>query len=770
MVILVVVESKAKTQKINQILGKGYNTIACYGHMLDLDPKKMSVDLKTFEPTYIPIKGKEEVIKDLKKQYKNAEDIIICSDLDAEGETIAYEIKNILKLKDEKRAVFVSITSDVILKEINNTRKIDMMLVESQQTRRVLDRIIGYEISPILWKTIGTSLSAGRVQSVTVRLIIDKENEIKKFFENEIPSYFKFNAIFNPNIEAILVENEKQFKVKSYDDAQLILGKCSKSSFIVYDIKKKDSFRNPPSPFMTATLQQEALRKLGFNVKKTMSIAQHLYESGYITYMRTDSLSIAKEAMDEIRETIINNFGEKYYREKNYTKKSGAGAHECIRPAHTTKRTIEKNKYGEDGEKLYDLIWKRTVACQMSPAKLDVTKILIDISKLKDYKFMSEFENIIFDGYLKVYGKEEKIINIDVKKNDELKCKEITAIQDYKKPPYRYDEASLVKTLSSDEYNIGRPSTYASIIDKIETRNYVKKDNIEGIEKEKIIIKWDGKISEEKEKIRIGKEMNKFVPTDLGKVVTHFLVENFKEIMDYEFTEEMEKKLDKIAEGKLRYKKVISEFYEKFHPLVENLKDKSKELKEKNTRVLGKHTNGWEIVATIARFGAVVKMCNPDDKKDCSYAPIKEPLTLETITLDDAIKLFEYPKYLGKYKEKDVKLMKGKFGFYLKFGKENISYENKDTEIKELDEAIKIINEKQKGKLWEETDKKGTVYTVLDGKFGKYVKIKPKKGKSSNVKIPEGFDLNEMNIDKVYEFIENKKKSFRKRFTKKNKE
>ena len=773
MVILVIVESNAKTKKIDTILGDNYKTIASFGHVIDLDPKKMSIDFETFEPTYITIKGKEDVVSKLKKEYKNSDDILLASDPDREGEAIAWTISTILKLKNPKRVAFDSITKDVVKNAIDNPREIDMNLVHAQQARRILDRIIGYEISPILWRTIGMSLSAGRVQSVVVRLIIERENEIKDFFQSDISSYFKFTAIFKPNLESVLTKNNKQVKIEGKDDAMIILGKCSKSTFKVGEIEKKNSFRNPSPPFSTASFQQEASKKLGFSVKKTMTIAQHLYESGYITYMRTDSTNISKEAMEEIKETVLDMFGEKYFREKIYKSKKAntQEAHEAIRPTHPKNMKIEKNKYGEDGDKLYNLIWKRTMASQMSPAKLEIIDILIDISNLKEYKFISEFENIIFDGYMKVYGKEEKTTEIKVNKGDVLDCNEIKATQEYKRPPTRYDEASLVKELSPEHLNIGRPSTYSTIIEKIQDRNYVKKEDINGFEKEKVILRWNGKkIIEENEKIMLGKEINKFIPTDLGKVVTEFLVSNFKEIMDFEFTADMEVKLDNIAEGKISSKKVLSLFYDKFHPLVEELKKKTKELKNEHTRELGKHPNGFDIIATIARFGAVVKMCNPENKKDCVFAPIKEPLTIETITLDDAIKLLEYPKKLGEYEGKEVKLMKGKFGFYIKHGKENVSFDNKENSDENkitLEKAIEFIKEKQKGKLWEDIDKKGTTYTALEGKFGKYVKVKPTKGKSRNVKIPDDLDVKDLTIDKVIELL-SKKKKFRK-FTKKNK-
>jgi len=401
----------------------------------------------------------------------------------------------------------------------------------------------------------------------------------------------------------------------------------------------------------------------------------------------------------------------------------------------------------------------------MAPAKLEILDILISISKLKDYFFISEFESIIFDGFMKIYGKEKTIVDIKVKKDDVLEYDEIIASQEYKKPPIHYDEGSLIKTLSPDNLNIGRPSTYASIIEKIQERNYVKKDDIAGIVKDKIILKLkEKKINEEKETINIGKEINKFISTDLGKIVNDFLVTNFAEIMEYEFTAEMEKKLDEIAEGKIAYKKVLKTFYDKFHPLVLELKDKIKEIKNENTRLLGQHPKtGFDIITTIARFGAVVKMCNPKDKKDCVYAPIKEPLTITNITLEDALKLLEYPKILGEYAGEKVKLSKGKYGFYIKFGKTNVS--TGEREDVSLEEAIKMIEDKKKSILWSAEDK-NAIYTVQEGKFGKYVKLKPKKGtRTINVKIPDDLDIKDLTIDKVYILLE--KKKTRRRFKKK---
>lgn len=764
--ILVVVESPAKIKKFNDILGSKYKTMASVGHIIDLDPKKMSVDLKTFIPTYITIKGKDSVVEKLKEAYAKADDILLASDLDREGEAISWTIKEVLKLKNPKRITTDSITKEAILKAVENPRKIDMNLVHSQQARRILDRIIGYEISPILWKTIGMALSAGRVQSVVVRLIVERETEITKFFNSKLMTFFKITALFEKNIKADLVENKKIVKIDNIDDARDIINKCSKSDFKVTEISKKDSYRNPPPPFTTASLQQEASRKLSFNVKKTMAIAQHLYEEGYITYMRTDSINISKEGMKEIKESILELYGSNYYREKIYKSKGNTQeAHECIRPTHPKRKSIAENKYGDDGKRLYNLIWKRTMACQMSPAKLEITTILIDISKVKKYKFMSEFENVIFDGFLKIYEKEEETKTVKVKEGDMIDCKEIKGTQEYKKPPTRFDEASLVKQMSPEHLNIGRPSTYGNIIEKIQDRNYVKKTDIDGVKVEQFVITWNGKkILENKTDIILGKETNKLVPTNLGVIVTEFLIKYFNEIMDYEFTAEMEKSLDNIAEGKLDHNKLLKNFYKKFHPLVEKLIEKSKELKEKNTRILGKHPkNGYEITTIITRFGPAIKMCNPENKKDCVFAPIKEPLTIGTITLKDAIQLLEYPKLLGKYNEEDVKISKGKFGIYIKHGKKNISIGEKSESDITLEEAIKLIKEKEKGELWKAADKKAS-YVMLEGKYGRYVNVKPKKGKSINVKVPD--DVKEMTIEKVQELLENKKKS-RRRFIKK---
>ena len=792
--ILVIVESPGKIKKIQDLLGPGYIVMASVGHIIDLDPANMSIDIKNkFTPNYAVIEGKEKVISDLKKAMKTADDVYLASDEDREGEMIAWSLAKELGLKKPKRIAFNSITKAEIDKAIKNPREIDENLVDAQKSRRILDRIVGYEISPILWKSIRASLSAGRVQSVVARLIIDKENEIKEFYQKDSQSFFKFNGVFNEKkkkpFKALLYTSNKtsadkneeedddeiteieglrkggRAKVNS-ENAKKLLNDMTKSTFKVKNIVEKDSTRHPSAPFTTSTLQQEAAKKLGFTVKRTMTAAQKLYEEGYITYMRTDSVNLSKEALTEIKEFVTSKFGKEYHNEKQYFGKSKntQEAHEAIRPTHVKDENLtEKKKIGYDEVKLYNLIWRRAVASQMSPAKFKITNIEIEISKLKDYYYLTQIENILFQGFLRVYGfKDVENIGIDIPAiGSVLEVDNITGNEDYERPPPRFNEASLVKKLDPDNLNIGRPSTYASIINKIQERGYVILQNLEGEEKDAVTLCWDGgsKIKETSEKINIGKEQNKLVPTSVGILVNDFLVKNFPEIMDYTFTASMEDELDEIAEGKIKFVKVMDKFYKKFHPVVEKLLAAKKTEIDKLSRSLGKHpTKDLEIIATLARFGPVVKMC--ESKSKCVYAPIKPPLTIDTITLKDAVKLFEYPKLVGKYEDKPIELFKGKHGFYLKWATTKLSIETidkiKDKEKITEKEAIELLKEKRKNIYWEGKD--GTKqYTILEGPYGKYISIKdsmkPMK-KSQNVKLVEEIkNYEELTIDKVKELV-----------------
>jgi DNA topoisomerase-1 len=825
--ILVIVESPGKIEKIQKILGSNYTVMASKGHILDLHPKKMSIDInKNFEPEYFIMgsfetnsakkyQDKTQVITELKKAAKKADKVLIASDEDREGEMIAWSIARELNIdiKKKNRITFNSITKQELEKAIKSPRIIDMNLVEAQKSRRILDRIIGFEISPILWKTIGASLSAGRVQSVVVKILIDKENEIKEFFKELNTSYFKFNGLFNitkkNKLNSILYEK----KIKKNSDIKLEIAKIEdetiarnlmklfmKSEYVLSNITEKDSIRNPSPPFTTSTLVQEASRKLGFTVKQTNSSAQKLYEAGYITYMRTDSVNLSNDALENIKKYVINKYGKELYRGQNYESKAKntQEAHEACRPTDVFVENIKENKtLGNQESRLYNLIWKRSVASQMQPAKIKLTDLIIDASKVKDYCFISQISNIVFSGFLLVYDVKnlEKEVNND--EEDELDedtivdiklpkigtilgVEKISGEQEYKKPPTRYNEASLVNKLDPKNLNIGRPSTYASIINTIQERNYVNLKNIDGIEKDSLLLTWNGdkKLNEINNKIIIGKENNKLIPTSLGILVTDFLSKYFTQIVDYKFTALMEELLDKIAEGKKVWYKILEEFYNNFHPVVKKLTENNDELKNEMTRVIGVHpTLGYEILATSARFGPVIKMCITKSK--CVYAPIKEPFTKKNITLKDALKLLEYPKDIGEYNKLPITLNKGQHGLYIKWGTVKASIENlpediiiKNKENITLDEAITIIKNKRKNILWEYVDKK-IYYTILNGPYGYYIDINDtsSKIKKKSVKIPIK-ELNEeqikkLSFDKVQELIkigfENKANRYKKK-------
>lgn len=849
---LVIVESGGKIKKIQSILGSEYVVMASVGHIIDLDSKKMSVDIENnFEPQYINNPDKDKVIKELKAAAKKASDILLASDEDREGEMIAWSLASVLNIKDPKRIVFNSITKDELIKAIKNPRKIDNNMVDAQKSRRILDRIMGYELSPILWKSIGASLSAGRVQSVVVRLILDRENEINNFFQNDLTSYFKSDATFldkkgnsfqtflfstnksddddiddddkkdNTNnkkgkkdidAEEVNDDDEKQeeidkeangdikklYRAKITTESKMgeIIRAIMKSTFKLTGVKTKESLRYPSPPFTTSTLQQEAARKLGYTVKRTMNAAQKLYEAGFITYMRTDSINLSDEALASIGKFVVSEYGKEYHRKMNYKakNKNTQEAHEAVRPTDVNVKGVsEEGKIGNDEIKLYNLIWKRAVASQMSPAKFNVNIAQINISQMKDYYFVSQTEEVLFSGFLAVYNitNTEKDDDNDGDANSgnialpkvgsNLEIVNTKASQEYLKPPSRFNEASLINKLDPKNLNIGRPATYATIITKIQERNYVVKKDVEGISKESIQLFWEAgnkKINKSEKMVSIGKENNKLVPTELGRLVTDFLVKYFPKIMDYKFTAGMETQLDDIAEGKLIWHKMLDKFYKDFHKIVVDVSAKKTEIIDDNARIIGKDPDtGNDIIATIKKFGAVVYINDPSKKKQ-AYAPIKEPLTIDNITVDDAKKLLSFPITLGKYKNKSVILTKGKFGLYLKFGEDNISLKDSDiTEENaletELDDVIKyiddILKKRESYKIWEEKEDK-TIYTVLPGKvvsedkvYTPYIKVDNKSSKLNkpfNVKIPAEFINKDnsvkkeiLNLEKVKEIV-----------------
>ena len=825
---LVIVESPGKIKKLESILGPEFQVLASVGHIMDLPEKSLSIDIKNnFTPFYAELENKKKVISDLKRAQKSCSDILIATDEDREGEMIAWSIAYILGLKNSKRITFTSITKDEILNAVSKPRKIDLALVDAQKTRRILDRIVGYEISPILWKSIGQSLSAGRVQSVVTRLIVDREKEIEEFFKAESKSFFTVNGKFldkkKQEFDSILFTTRKQKTIQmdfddfdeepqievnhneketgtlirgskaiieSKDDIIKLFKKLSEGDNMISGVGTKQSQRYPSPPFTTSSLQQESGRKLGFTIKRTMMAAQNLYEAGYITYMRTDSVNLSLEALKTIEKYVKSKFGNAYSNPKNYKAKTANAqeAHEAVRPTHIEDETIPaKNKISSDELKLYQLIWKRTVASQMTPAIFDIKTTQIINTKVSDYYFQTDVPDVKFNGFLVVYNIQNIETN-DGKADDSVKSislpdvgakilySEINSKESWPKPPTRFNETSLVKKLDPDNLNIGRPATYASIITKIQDKEYVNKMDHEGIERvvQKIQLKKN-KITEDKDKIVIGKENGKLTPTNMGKIVTKFLMTNFPGIMDYKFTASMEVSLDEIASGQKEWLKLMNLFYDDFHKTVTNLSKNSSNIMDANKKDIGLDGGGNKIVATVRKFGPVVLLLDKESGKTINIAPIKAPLTLDSITKDDAISLFAFPKLLGRYNRYEVKLNRGKYGLYAKYGDENISLNslvNKDADSITLDDVIKLIQERDSKYLW--SGKEGKIhYLVMDGKYGRYINVTDKSKKTAkplNIKLDETIDPKKLTLESVKKIVEDGKINRYKKKTEKTNE
>lgn len=807
---LVIVESPGKINKIEHLLGKNYIVKASVGHILDLESENMSIDIENnFKPSYTIMKGKHSVVKNLKDELAKCSDVLIATDKDREGEMIAWSLAYILGLKDPKRIVFNSITKEELEKAIKNPSLIDQNMVNAQKTRRILDRIVGYELSPILWKSIGESLSAGRVQSVVVKLLLEKENEIKQFFSSNNSSFYRIYASFKileKLIKCSLIDLKKaKLTISSLDETKTILNKITKSIFSVKDCEKTSHLQSAQPPYTTSTLQQDASRKLGFTVKRTMDAAQKLYEGGHITYMRTDSVNLSDEAMKEIASYITKKYGKEYYKKNKYEtkKKNTQEAHEAVRPTVIKTKNLDcEGKIQNDEIKLYSLIWKRSIGSQMSNAVFESNDITISISKLPECLFQTKIKIYTFDGFLILYDKNnftneenneednsnneddnsnneddlnKKILKEFVNKNSKiLNINDIIGIEEYKKPPVRYNEASLVNQLDPKNLNIGRPSTYASIISKIQEKKYVEKKNIDGKEITINKIKWnisDKKFNEESIKSQLGKETNKLVPTCLGEITTNFLSKSFPKIMCFSFTSSMELLLDDVAEGKKVWYEILKDFYKPFHESVTELSSKYKENKEhnkklmdENKRILGKDTlTGCNIVATIRRFGPVVMIENSDtSKRPHNIAPVKN-CNIEDITLDEALKLLEYPKKIGIYERKNVKICKGKYGLYAEIGDMKINLNDlKDINFEELDakdqleNIVKLLSKNNEKNLWKEKDGT-TIFTVRDGPHSKYINVKTG-SKSVNYGFPKEVSIESLTIEKIKEIIEKEKK------------
>ena len=757
---LVIVESPAKAKTIEKFLGKDFMVTSSFGHIRDLPKKNLGINLdKNYTPEYEVSEDKTKVVNELKKMAKNAQTVWLASDEDREGEAIAWHLYEVLGLKDDKtkRIVFHEITKEAILRAIENPRKIDLDLVNAQQARRILDRLVGFELSPVLWRKIKPSLSAGRVQSVAVRLIVEREREITGFkssFDYRIVAIFK---VTDDKGKVYDLKAELDTKFNTKDLALAFLKKCTDATFTIQSIETKPAKRSPAPPFTTSTLQQEASRKLGFSVSRTMIIAQNLYESGKITYMRTDSVNLSETALNAAKEQIVSEYGEKYSNTRNYkTKSKGAQeAHEAIRPSYMNQSTVDGNK---DEKSLYELIWKRTIASQMSDAVLERTTATIGINTTSE-NFVAVGEVIKFDGFLKVYQEstdddkevESKSILPPIKNGQVLNMDNIAATQRFTHYPPRYTEASLVKKL--EELGIGRPSTYAPTISTIQNRDYVLKESREGEKRQYDFIVLKNKSIKEEVKTEItGAEKNKLFPTDIGMVVNDFLVENFKDIVNFNFTADVEKEFDEIAEGKIKWTKMIDKFYIDFHQKVET----TMEVKERSTgeKILGTEPGtGKQISVRIGRFGPMVQIGTKDDTDKPRFASLLKGQMIETITLEEAMSLFKLPRVIGQHEGKDVSAGIGRFGPYIKYGDTFASLKKEDDPLTiTLEEAMKLIADKEEAASKKvlkqfETDKE---LQILNGRWGPYIVYK-----GNNYKIPKGKKAEDMSQEDCMELIGN---------------
>ncbi len=761
---LVIVESPAKAKTIEKFLGKDFAVKSSYGHIRDLMKKNLSIEIENdFRPVYEIPDDKKRLVSELKKAAKEAKMIWLASDEDREGEAISWHLYQVLDLEpnNTQRIVFHEITKNAILHAVKNPRKINQDLVDAQQARRVLDRLVGFELSPILWKKIKPSLSAGRVQSVAVRLIVEREREIINFNST---SSFKVVAIFKVadiqgNTVDLKAEHPEKFKTKA--EALTFLTKCKGATFQIVDIETKPAKRTPAPPFTTSTLQQEASRKFSFPVGLTMSVAQKLYEEGKITYMRTDSVNLSDAALNAIKEVINNEFGDNYLKIRQYkTKSLGAQeAHEAIRPAYMDKQTVSGS---EQEKKLYDLIWKRTIASQMADAQLERTNVTIGISTCDD-KLIATGEIIKFDGFLKVYSestdeeKEEGNSGIlpPLKVKQLLNLDNITATERYSHASPRYTEASLVKKL--EELGIGRPSTYAPTISTVQQRGYVIKENREGIKRDiQLITLKDNKISEKTKHEITGAEKNKLFPTDMGMVVNDFLTTHFSDILDFNFTASVEKEFDEIAEGNLEWHKMIRKFYTPFHNKVEVTMETSE--RNNGMRMLGlEPKTGKPVSVRIGRFGPMVQIGEANNEKDSTdkprFASLRKGLRIETITLEEALDLFNLPRTIGVYEDKEVSVGIGRFGPYIKHDNKFISLKKEDDPLTiDLCRAIELMEEKREADRNKviKTFEQNTEIQILNGRWGPYISYQ-----KENLKIPKTQDPKALTYEECLKLIGN---------------
>lgn len=753
---LVIVESPAKAKTIEKFLGKDFKVSSSFGHIADLPSKELGVDVDgDFTPKYTVSSDKKKLVAELKAQSKKAEMVWLASDEDREGEAIAWHLAEELKLDEAKtkRIVFHEITKTAILKAIENPRQIDFNLVNAQQARRVLDRLVGYELSPVLWKKVKGGLSAGRVQSVAVRLIVEREREIESF--TPVGSYrvdAEFTTVDGSRFKAKLPKN-----FETENEAKEFLRKNIGASYNISDLTKKPGSKSPAPPFTTSTLQQEAARKLYFSVGKTMTLAQRLYEAGLITYMRTDSVNLSNDAKNAAEKEIIASYGTEYSKPRNYKGKSKGAqeAHEAIRPTNMSLHTITGER---DQMRLYDLIWKRTLASQMSDAKLERTNVKINVvseEKVSE-NFTANGEMIKFDGFLKVYlegtdfeEEEQDGMLPNMNKGDSLENNYITATERFTRPPYRYSEAALVKQL--EELGIGRPSTYAPTISTIISRNYVEKGTVEGTERKYLqVTLQDNKIKDKTLKEVVGSDKGKLVPSDIGMIVNDFLVEHFGNILDYNFTAKVEQDFDEIAEGKQEWTKMMKDFYKDFHPQVANVEENAE--RESGERILGEDPeSGRVVLVRLGKYGPMAQIGAPDDE-DKKFASLRPDQQLHLVTFEEVMDLFKLPKTLGVYDDEEVQVNNGRFGPYVRFGKTFISLP-KGMDPLDVDMAFakELIEEKKKADA--------PIYTYEDmpvqkgvGRFGPYLKWN-----NMFINVNKKYDFDNLSENDIVELIEDKK-------------
>ncbi len=768
---LVIVESPAKAKTIEGFLGKEYTVKSSYGHVRDLNKNTLSVDIENdFEPEYEISDDKKALVAELRKLSKAADTVWLASDEDREGESISWHLYEALDLKkkDTKRIVFHEITKTAILDAIENPRDIDMGLVAAQQARRVLDRLVGYELSPLLWKKVKPSLSAGRVQSVAVRLIVEREEEIKNFVQT---SAYRITAQFTfmKDGQEYNLTAELPHRFDTEEETRKFLESCVNAGYKVDSIEKKPSTRYPAPPFTTSTLQQEAARKLGFSVANTMRIAQQLYESGKITYMRTDSVNLSKLALGMAKKEITENYGAEYVKTRQYqTKTKGAQeAHEAIRPTYLDQHTI---KGTADERKLYELIWKRTIASQMADAQMERTNVNIGIST-SDKQFVATGEVILFDGFLKVYmesydddrAEDTAAILPPIEKGTVLDMEKMEAQQRYTRHPLRYTEASLVKKM--EELGIGRPSTYAPTISTIQKREYVTKGDVKGEPQTyQIITLKNNKITEKTGKENYGAEKGKLLPTDIGVLVNKFLIQYFESIIDYNFTANVEKEFDKIAEGKCKWNAMIKDFYKGFHKQIVSTTEHSG--KFSGEKMLGiDPASGKKVYVKVGRFGPVAQIGDTESEEKPRFAGLKKDMSIESVTLEEVLKLFDFPRSLGEYEGKEITVAVGRFGPYVKHDNKFYSLAKTDNPaLLEYDRAVEIINEKRQKDLNNiiRSFDQDPDMQVLNGRFGPYIAYK-----KSNYKIPKGTEPSTLTYEQCLAIVEDPKNAPKKKVVKK---